>query len=277
MTSFTDIELKQKLLEMMKWFHSFCLKNGIRYYVLGGTMLGAVRHHGFIPWDDDIDVGVVCEDYLKLNNLMANSGQTKYVFESPITEAPDYYYSFSKLYDTSTTLVENTRYKIQRGIYIDIFPLVGMGNNEEESLLHFKKIDKQFKYLLARSTGIRKGRNFFKNLAIRMVRMIPNCLSNDKKKLQSLYYFANSKPFYDCKYGGNPFGAWRYKEIMDRSIMGTPTLYRFEDTEVFGAENADEYLSNLYGNWMVLPSLDKRVSHHDYLKLDLTSSYREQQ
>ena len=124
-----DVELKKKLIDMLKWFHNFCVANNIRYYVLGGTMLGAVRHHGIIPWDDDIDVGVVSDDYLKLEGLFSHTKQTRYKFEGPSTEASDYYYSFSKLYDTSTTLIENTKYRIKRGVYIDIFPLVGMGNN----------------------------------------------------------------------------------------------------------------------------------------------------
>lgn len=266
-------KLKSKLLEMMQWFHEFCIKNNIRYYVLGGTMLGAVRHQGFIPWDDDIDVGVVSEDYVKLDKLFARSGQSKYVFESPETEAADFLYSFSKLYDTTTTLIENTRYKIKRGIYIDIFPLVGTGDTEKESLQRFGMIDRKFNYLLARSTGIRKGRSFYKNLAVGLLRMIPDFISNDKAKLLELNRMANEKHFFGSKFGGNPFGAWRYKEIMESSIMGTPALYRFEDMEVFGAENADAYLTHLYGNWRELPPVEKRVSHHDYIMLDLDKSY----
>ena len=268
-----NVELKMKLLEMMKWFHSFCVNNNIRYYVLGGTMLGAVRHHGFIPWDDDIDVGIVGEDYLKLEELFNNSEQTRYRYESPASKSTDYFYSFSKLYDTSTTLVENTRYRIKRGIYIDIFPLVGMGNDEKESSLQFHLIDKKFKYLLARTTGIRKGRNIIKNFAILLLRLIPSFISKDKEKLIALQDLALSKPFYEYKLGGNPFGAWRYKEIMDSSIMGKPTLYHFEDIEVFGPEHPNEYLTHLYGDWQKLPPEEKRVTHHDYVEFDLSHSY----
>ena len=273
MERINDSELKTHLLEMMKWFHSFCVENHIRYYALGGTMLGAVRHQGFIPWDDDLDVGVVSEDYIKLPELISNSGQSRFAFESPDTDAPDYFYSFSKLYDTSTTLVENTKFRIRRGIYIDIFPLVGMGNTETESAARFKVIDGRFRYLLARTTGIRKGRSTLKNLAVYVLRLIPGFLSRDKAKLISLNHFANEKAFYENKFGGNPFGAWRYKEIMDSAIMGNPTLYKFEDLFIYGAEHANEYLTHLYGDWRQLPPPEKRFSVHDYIEIDLHKSY----
>ena len=268
----TNLELKAALLEMMAWFHDFCAEHGIRYYMLGGTMLGAARHQGFIPWDDDIDVGVINTDYLRLEELIARSGQKRYVFESPTSPAKDFNYCFSKLYDTRTTLVENTRYKTCRGIYLDIFPLVGMGNTEEESKACFAVQDRRFKYFLARTTGIRHGRNPLKNAAVLLARLIP---ADNKKMLRSIHEEANSRDFDAYRYGGNPFGAWRGKEIMERSIMGKPTLYNFENLQLYGAENADAYLSHLYGNWRQLPPVEKRVSHHDYLAFDLHRSYLE--
>ena len=266
-------ELKLKLLEMMKWFHAFCANHSIRYYVLGGTMLGAARHGGFIPWDDDIDVGVISEDYMKLSELISKTDQKRYVFEWPETGAPDYYYSFAKLYDTSTTLVENTRNRIKRGIYLDIFPLVGMGDDVMEAKRRFDIIDRQFRYLLARRTGIRKGRSKLKNAAVYALRLIPDFVSRDTERLVRLNRMANELPFNEYKIGGNPFGAWRDREIMDNSIMGTPKLYKFEDMEVYGSEHADEYLTHLYGDWRKLPPEEKRISHHDYIELDLSRSY----
>ena len=121
-------EMQSKLLDMMKWFHGYCEENGLRYYALGGTALGAVRHGGFIPWDDDLDVGMPRADYDRMISLCKNgTGNTRYRIEAP-GQNRDFIYPFCKAYDTETTLVENARIKAKRGVYIDIFPLDGIGN-----------------------------------------------------------------------------------------------------------------------------------------------------
>lgn len=268
-------ELKAKLLEMMEWFHHFCVVNGLNYYVLGGTMLGALRHKGFIPWDDDIDVGMPRKDYDRMCRLFTPETDPNYFLETPLSKAKDYNYCFCKLYDTRTTLIENTRYKTKRGIFIDIFPLDGMGDTEWESRLHFMFIDYRFKLILSRTTGIRKGRNVFKNVMVHTMQMVPSILMNDKKAIEEVNDLCRSKDFDEVMFGGNPFGAWRYREIMPRAVMGKPTLYQFENIEVYGAENPEIYLTNLYGDWAKLPPIEKRISHHDFIDIDLNRSYLE--
>ena len=79
MSVYSLTQLQYQLLEMLRWFHDFCEKNKLRYYVLGGTMLGAIRHKGFIPWDDDIDVGMPRGDYQKLIRLMSKKESGRYM------------------------------------------------------------------------------------------------------------------------------------------------------------------------------------------------------
>lgn len=265
-------KLKSMLLDMLKWFHAFCEKNGLRYYALGGTMLGANRHGGFIPWDDDIDVGMPREDYNKLEQLLKNSQNERYVLETPNTPAKDYYYPFSKLYDTQTTLVENTKFKIKRGIYLDIFPLDGIGNSKEESQKNFKSINRLYDLLLAKVAGIRKGRKFYKNLAVVAFRLVP---INAKKVVIRLVKRCSKYSFADCEWIGNLVGAWRFKEIMPKSYMGEPKLYKFENLSIYGVADADAYLTSLYGDWRKLPPKEKQVTHHDFLICDLEKSYLE--
>ena len=266
-------ELQKYLLEMMYWFHNFCVENNLRYYALGGTMLGAARHQGFIPWDDDLDVGMPRKDYEKLYTIMKYHSGDRYILETPYSDAIDFNYCFSKLYDTKTTLVENLRFKIKRGIYIDIFPLDGMGNTEEECKKTFDAIDKKFKLLLAHTTSIRKGRSIVKNMAVILSQTALNAFINDKKTIRRINELSAKKDFDKCVYGGNPFGAWRYKEIMRTDIMGKPTLYKFGAIEIYGVEDFNAYLSHMYGDWRTLPPKDKQVSHHDYLELDLENPY----
>lgn len=266
-------KLKRMLLDMLKWFHAFCEANDLRYYALGGTMLGAVRHEGFIPWDDDIDIGMPREDYNKLEELFAKAPSQRYILETPNTPAKDFNYPFSKLYDTTTTLIENNKYKIKRGIYLDIFPLDGIGNSMEEARKNYKSIGRTYNLLLARATGIRKGRKFYKNLSVIAFRLIP---INTKRILGTLTKKCSRYSWGDCSWGGNLAGAWRFREVMPKKYMGKPTLYKFEDTLIYGAENADAYLTNLYGDWRELPPPEKRITHHDYVLMDLERSYKEQ-
>ena len=268
-------ELQQKLLDILKWFNEICEENNLRYYLLGGTMLGAQRHGGFIPWDDDIDVGMPRSDYNKLAEILAKRNDEKYVLETPETEEKDFYYPFSKLYDTTTTLIENTKYKIKRGIYIDIFPIDGIGDSKEESMQNFKKITARYNLLLSRIGGIRKGRSFYKNIAVAAMRIVPNFIINNKKLLRQLVKECSKKSFDECRWIGNLVGAWRFKECMPKEYMGTPTKIMFEGLSVYGVENPDAYLTSIYGDWRKLPPKEKQVTHHDFITIDLKKSYKD--
>ncbi len=265
--------LQQKLLENLKWFHNFCLEHNLTYYVLGGTMLGAARHQGFIPWDDDVDVGMPVRDYLHFVELMQQRPTDKYLLESPANPGEGYWYPFAKLYDTSTTLIENTAAQIKRGIYIDVFPLEGMGDTPAQTRSNFRALAWRMNLLLARTAGIRQGRKWYKNLFVRIGRLLPNWLVNNTKLYAQIHHLTTQTDFDSKAYGGNPSGAWRLKEIMPRAIYGKPTLYPFENMQVFGVEKADEYLTHMYGNWHQLPPKEKQKTHHDFIAFDLHSSY----
>ena len=269
-----DMELKETLIAMMQWFHQFCVDNDIRYYVVDGTMLGAARHQGFIPWDDDIDVGVPRRDYEKLASILNEKTEGRYVLETPDSPAKEFIYTYSKLYDTTTTLVEHARKDIRRGVFIDIFPLDGIGNSVDESKNNYKRIDFLFKFYMARVVAVRSGRSFYKNAAVMAEQLIPECIINNQKLRRELVAECKKHDFDECLYGGNLLSTWRFREVMERKIMGTPTLYQFENIEVFGVEDYDGYLTSLYGDWRKLPPAEKQVTHHDFVECDLHRSYR---
>ena len=104
---------------------------------------------------------------------------------------------------------------------------------------------------------------------------MPNFILNNKKLMRSIDEYARSRNYDDYEYVGNLYGNWGEGELMKKSVLGTPTPYRFEDLTVYGAEDDDAYLTSLYGDWRQLPPKDKQVSHHDYLFCDLTKSYME--
>ncbi len=264
--------IQEKLLEMLKWFHGYCVKNRISYYAIGGTMIGAMRHKGFIPWDDDIDIAVPRKDYVKL--IQTFTGVVDgYLLESPYSENLDYLYSYSKLYDTRTTLIEKTRVPCKRGVYIDVFPLEGIGDSLDEAQRAFRKFDRKNMILMTRTCVIRKDRSWYKNASILAARMIPNILLNDKKLSISVDKVATNMNDDDSIYVANLMGTYRAKEITLREYFGQPTLYQFEDIEIYGPEKYDEYLTSIYSNWRELPPVEKRYTKHDFVILDLENSY----
>ena len=264
--------MKAMLAEMLSWFHEFCREKGLRYYALGGTMLGAARHQGFIPWDDDVDIGMPREDYRRFQRLMAGAPHPRYVLETPESKNRDFYYSFSKLYDTQTTLVENTRHKVRRGIYLDIFPLDGAGDSREEALALFRPIHRRVQLLLALTTGIRQGRSARKNAAVCLLRLLP-AYPLGKLLLRDLEQLCGRSAFDDCAWFGNLTGNYGPRELMPRAYLGEPTLYPFEGLSIYGPREYDAYLTHLYGSWRELPPVEKRKSHHDFLLVDLEHSW----
>lgn len=266
----TDIQ--KRLLEMLKVFHDICVKEDLRYYLIGGTALGAARHKGFIPWDDDIDVGMPRPDYERLKSIYKTLDLGPYCFEFP--GADDFVYPFGKLYDTRTTLIENTRYKTKRGIYIDVFPLDGIGNTYEESLKNLKNIIKKTNLLSTKVCAWRKGRKLFKNLAIIFMRYLP-CASMQKLMCE-IEELSSEKKYDECEFVANCVGNWYEKEILQRKWLGKPTLYQFEGYEFYCPEKIDECLTAIYGDWRKLPPKEKQISHHDFIELDLNKGYSEQ-
>ena len=258
--------LQQQLLEIFIWFHAFCDEHKLRYYALGGTSLGAVRHHGFIPWDDDLDVGMPLSDYLKFIQLTQSLSNCPYKVESTLNAGKYFFYPYTKIYDTRTTLVENKRFPLKRGIYLDLFPLCGLGNTWQETKKNFWHIHRLQVLLTASNMAIRQNRKWYKNLILYSVRIATNeyLIHEIASKIHQLIL---QFPFDEAKYVGNPVGAWGIREIMPAEYIGKPTIYSFENHPMYGPQN------NMYGDYKTLPPEEKRVSHHSHLYLNLTESY----
>ena len=263
--------LQTKLLEMLTWLTKYLEENGLAYYVAGGTLLGAVRHGGFIPWDDDIDIIMPRPDYEKFIHAFESQG-SKYELESPYCKKQDFVFSYSKIYDTTTTLTENVTSKCTRGIYIDIFPLDGIGNENWEK--NFARIDHLNMLLMTRTCSLRKGRGFLKNLSVILMQMVPAFVLDNKKLSIKVDKLASRIDYESSGYVGNLMGSYRSKEIIKKDIVGKPTRYKFENIYVYGAEKYDEYLTHIYGDWRQIPPEDKRHGTHSYLYIDLEHSYK---
>ena len=264
--------LQRKLLDEIKWFDCFCREHNLRYYAIGGTLLGAMRHQGFIPWDDDIDIGMPRADYEKLKAFEGKI-YDHYTIETYVSTAKDYCYPASKVFDTDTTLIEHKRYNVSRGVFLDIFPIDGVGNNLEQAKQNYKKIGNLYRYFLTKVAAVRKGRGFKKNLAVVFSHCIPSFVQNQRDLRMKLNQYCSEYDFESSQYGGNLLGAYFEREIVPIELFGKPTEYDFEDYKILGPEKGDEYLTHIYDDWRKLPPIEKQVTHHDFVELDLNRSY----
>ena len=268
-------ELQEKLLGILRWFHAFCEKENLTYYISYGTALGAVRHRGFIPWDDDIDVCMPRADYERCKDVFtSNKNQIgKYLLETPYMDASDYLYTFNKLYDTQTVLIEKSRNNCKRGIYLDIFPLDGAGDTIDDAYNYHRGIDRNHMLLMTRVCAIRKQRSIYKNFAILAARLIPNAFFDEKEWTRKIDQMARQRDYTECQYVCNYMGPYRVKEIIEKRMSGKPTIYEVEGIQLYGPEHYEEYLAHLYGDWRKLPPVEKRGIQHDFLYLNLEQSY----
>lgn len=268
--------LKNLELDMLRAFVEACSKLSLRYYLVGGTLLGAVRHQGFIPWDDDIDVAMPRADY----EIFLREGQ-KYLpqqyFVQCLNTDPAYAMNFAKIRDSRTTFVEYAvrKYPMNHGVFIDIFPLDYYPEGEKDQ----KKMDFQQKIFKSRTRSavevpkesrhsfpVELGLNTFAALA---------CLPYPRfhKALEAREKLHKSVP--PSEKWANYCGAWGKKEIMPAAWYGEGVELTFEGLTVMGPEHWDKWLTQVYGNYMQLPPVEKRVGHHYAEAIDLEKPYTE--
>ena len=135
------------------------------------------------------------------------------------------------------------------------------------------EINHKYNLLLLATAGINKNRSLIKNIAVILTRIGFGIFLKPKKLLRDLDMACMKYDFDSCSWSGNLLGAWRLKEVMPTKIMGVPQKYVFEDMMIYGVEDYDSYLTNLYGNWRELPPIEKRVTHHNFIECDLEKSY----
>lgn len=265
MNKMTLDEIRTSQLEMLDKFDAVCRENNIRYTLAGGTLLGAIRHNGYIPWDDDIDVMVPWSDYKKILGLRKSFETDKFQLFTPYDKnlLP---FPYIKMCDMTTKLIEFPKTKsIDYHVYIDIFPCHGLPIDIDENNHFFDKgiqLDKKFalltlgKYNKKYGSFLRRLLWFFLDLFSKIY--TPAKIMRKIEELSSTYSFDESK------FVGNMYCGQGKKERIHRTSFEL-TEHTFEGRQYKIMVGYDEYLTNLYGNYMQLPPKEQQILKHDFV------------
>ena len=257
-------ELKRLQIELLESLDRYCQAHDLKYFMSGGTLLGAVRHHGFIPWDDDIDVVMPRRDYEKLIRQF-NSGSAPGCRVVSIFSHPDFYLPYAKLINTNTVFREHADSSMEIGVNIDIFPIDAMSSSYGKASRHFDSVAWSRKKLELKTVPLRAGRAWYKNEVLRLgklalSRTTPAEISKEIDKKAKTFQ-AEEDSAYVCVVVNAVYGK---NEIIPRDFYSERVELDFEGRKFWAPKAYDKILSRLYGDYMTPPPVEKRITHHAF-------------
>lgn len=270
-------ELQECILSVMKDVDRFCKKNKIQYYLMGGSALGAMRHRGFIPWDDDLDIFMTYDNYQKFIKdfgqfIKENQDYTKYYLQVENTE--EWPLFLCRVCLKGTTMISNEfKYNMKQHhtVFVDVMCLYSVPDMRIKQCLHYISAKLLRVNALARCHFT--NRNVIKRMALNISKFIVNPLTKPLL-IKYLRRYETKK----TGYVGHYFGRARFKKaVFPRSYLGVPRYVPFEDAEFPVFERVEDYLASRYGPaWMKMP--DQTVKnqypiHGDFV--DLSRDYTE--
>ena len=275
-------QIQQSILDLLAVFQTICRKYNLTYFAIGGTCLGAVRHKGFIPWDDDMDVAMPYEDYKKFLEIISTEIQAPYALLHPKT-SQHWSQAFIKLHNTQTTFIEDGRVPYPdsyTGVFLDIMPVFGLPKGN----LKQKKCAKKLNFLLHQNIAFRFA--YREQISWRRKCFWLTSLFYRVKK--PFYYFLDkiesdfSKyPFHNSNkiifgWRARPYAFWRssnYKQVFDYCDFSQVLEVPFENTTIAIPMGYDHYLRADFGDYMTLPPEEKRCPRHGNAIIDLKRPY----
>lgn len=258
--------LQLSQLDILKEIVKICDKNNLQYFIIGGTLLGAVRHRGFIPWDDDIDIAMPRYDYERFIELAKKELNNPYKILHYSTDSEYREYSLKVVINNIFCYEDKLNIEQSKtNLWIDVLPIDGVPNSKIKFFL--------FKYLIFIGKALlsiknidtiknKSNRSSFERVIIKIAQVIPvKKLINRNFAMNFLDASIKLCDYKTCRNVGTYMGAYRFKEVVSKSFFQETQLYSFENEFFKGPKNYDDYLNHMYGDYMQLPSIEKRIAH----------------
>lgn len=259
-------DLQRCLLDVLRQFVCFCELHQLRYYLIGGTLIGCIRHRGFIPWDDDIDVGMPRADFDRLFSLRSSLPQGYSLVCHQNT--PDWNFNFYQLVlDNSELIIRMNEVPRKTGVWIDVFPIDGLPQNRLKRWIHLKRVlIHRYLIQIANVTKqVRCGhpkRSCIEKFVIKMAHLIPfDKIVNTEKRLKLMSDLLHRYNFDDMPYAGNILGRFRERECVPKFWWGESQKQMFENIIACCPAESEKYLKHIYGDFMTVPSSPQKETH----------------
>lgn len=255
-TPLTLEEMRPIQLRMMDDLDRICRENNLRYSLSGGSLLGAVRHKGFIPWDDDVDIFMPREDFEKFKKIFPTVKTDEYMVDYNSDQS--FYKVFTKIFDNSTTMVQ--RMVERGGVFIDLFAVDGQPSDYEEFVQYIKDYKKNSKLIRVWTDYFFRSPYFLLRTVVRFLK--PRCMKMRKHYIAKEEALLASYPFETSEYAGATMGGSGLKTHQKKEMFLEYTDYEFEGHTYRGIKDYDTYLKLMYGDYMQYPPEDERMPKH---------------
>ncbi len=259
-------DVQKVILNIVKQVYRYLDENHMEYYMLGGTLLGAVRHQGFIPWDDDIDLGIPRDLYERFLKEIGDY-LPEYMTLRTWQDDSDHHYYFSRIVDTRYAMRrKGSLVEREEEVWIDIFPLDGMPNNPLIRRWHMLRLlAVRAMYHISTFDRVnlkRPNRPLSERIIIKFVQATGFGRKTDTRRwLAGMDRLLKRYSLKRSKYIVNFMGQYKFKEMFPKSYYGEGKLYPFEDMELMGPVNYDAVLTRMYGDYMTPPADAEKNAH----------------